>query len=206
MAHDDSLEPVAPPNEVEASFFAKYEDLIGAWAYANRLIEDAKERISREQAEIAQHEDFQRHLRANAHKLQDAALLLGFDLFKRHEEVRQAKLREEVGPQQASPAIAQAPQPPAEEFSIKDYVLGEAAMAYPQPVRASEIRDKVLAMGRDIHPKTIGMSLYRWSQKGFLRREGKADWFFVEPEARPGLLEQIKKRQAGVAVALKLAS
>lgn len=62
--------------------------------------------------------------------------------------------------------------------SIKALVLEAVRMAYPNPVRAADVRRDLASRGHIIHEKTVGMTLYRWSQKGRVRREDR-DWYFI---------------------------
>lgn len=67
---------------------------------------------------------------------------------------------------------------------VKVLVLDAAEQAYPRPVQAGNIRHELVGRGYAIHEKTVGMTLYRWSLAGCVRREGR-DWYFVPPESRP---------------------
>ena len=80
---------------------------------------------------------------------------------------------------------------PGEE-TIRDLVLKLARDVAPSPVRAAEIRQQVQKMkGRHLHPKTIGMTLYRLSLEGHVRREGW-DWFYVEKGSGPVGIDQLQ--------------
>ncbi len=71
--------------------------------------------------------------------------------------------------------------------TIKDLVLEAAELAYPNPVEAAGIRRALAAAGHVIHEKTVGMTLYRLSVKGYVRRDGKQAWYFIPPDHRaPG--------------------
>ena len=84
-----------------------------------------------------------------------------------------------AAPQQAVPAPK-----PAATPKIKDFVLIEAKQAYPNPVRSADLRAHLMNIfGREVHEKTIGMTLYRLLKLGLIRREDR-DWFFVPPEER----------------------
>jgi len=77
-------------------------------------------------------------------------------------------------------------QPPKLEKSksVKEFVFEEAKQAYPNPVKASELRKKLEAERNEtVHDKTVGMTLYRLSQDRVLRRE-KHNWFYVPEENR----------------------
>jgi hypothetical protein len=76
------------------------------------------------------------------------------------------------------------PPRPKLEMSISEFILSEARMAYPNPVRASDLRRKLTDdFGMTVHEKTVGMSLYRLSQRNpaLMRRTGKLDWYYVVP-------------------------
>jgi hypothetical protein len=68
-------------------------------------------------------------------------------------------------------------------MTIKEYALTAAQQAYPNPIRATALRRKLEATGIGVHEKTIGMTLYRLSRDGVLRRNGW-DWFFVPEDQR----------------------
>ena len=62
---------------------------------------------------------------------------------------------------------------------FKDAVLRALRDAYPHPLKAAEIRSKAeTALSKSFHEKTAGMTLYRLSKDGHVRREGHR-WFFV---------------------------
>lgn len=64
--------------------------------------------------------------------------------------------------------------------SIKELVLIEAQKAYPNPIRAANVRQTLEAIREEkLHEKTIGMTLYRLLKEGKLRREGW-DWYFLK--------------------------
>ena len=87
-------------------------------------------------------------------------------------------------------AIAELPRPAAEEAdtkrqTVKDFILERARLAYPKAVRASDLRRAYEEVtGRAVHDKTFGMSLYRLSLDGAMKREGPADWYYVTDESR----------------------
>jgi hypothetical protein len=63
--------------------------------------------------------------------------------------------------------------------TIKELVLDAVRRAYPAPIRAVDIQRKLTGAGH-IYPKTVGMNLFRWSQVGRARCEGR-QWFLVPP-------------------------
>lgn len=67
-----------------------------------------------------------------------------------------------------------------ERKTIKIRIIEEAKKAYPNPVLARDLKalfeeERGVALGS----KTVGMSLYRLSTEGKMRREGVKDWYFV---------------------------
>jgi hypothetical protein len=79
--------------------------------------------------------------------------------------------------------------PTQSEQSVRDIVLGLLQAAGPVGARAAELRKLVEAeLGRKLHYKTIGMTLYRLSERGWARRSGLT-WFYVPEGAekeKPG--------------------
>jgi hypothetical protein len=68
---------------------------------------------------------------------------------------------------------------PTADVSVREVVIAELLAAGPKGARAALIRQKVeAATGRKLHYKTIGMTLYRLSEKGLVRRNGLT-WFGV---------------------------
>jgi hypothetical protein len=66
--------------------------------------------------------------------------------------------------------------------SIREAVLDLAKAAFPQAVFAAELRKALEKQrGGTLHDKTIGMTLYRLSKDGLMRREGQKNWFYVPP-------------------------
>jgi hypothetical protein len=138
----------------------------------------------------------QNHLTKLSEAAQDChstARLFGFDLVAAaaataHHEAQQTPQVEMPPP---APAVTQRPR------KIKDYVLEAAKQAYPNPVRATLLRKHLEEQGVTVHEKTMGMTLYRLSTQGLIKREGR-DWFFVpnphaeqdeeNPGNEPGLL------------------
>lgn len=79
-------------------------------------------------------------------------------------------------------ASPQAALPNAAGKSIREAILNYARAAYPKPVHATALRVELEKARGVLHEKTIGMSLYRLSKEGLVRREGRKDWFYVPPE------------------------
>ncbi len=68
--------------------------------------------------------------------------------------------------------------------SIKDFVLAALSQAGEEGAKAAAIREKFeAASGASIHEKTIGMTLWRLSREGLVRRDGHT-WFSVSPPAK----------------------
>jgi hypothetical protein len=109
----------------------------------------------RAQENICKLQAHQRELMAEINDCSAAARLFGLDL--------------------ARPAI---PRAGPNDQSVKAMVLQAAEDAHPQPVQASEVRRQLARQGYVIHEKTVGMTLYRWSLAGRVRRDG-LDWYFV---------------------------
>ena len=62
---------------------------------------------------------------------------------------------------------------------FKDLALDLLKEAYPLPMRANDVKEAIeKKLGRTFHSKTPGMSLYRLSKEGLVRRQGW-DWFFI---------------------------
>jgi hypothetical protein len=75
---------------------------------------------------------------------------------------------------------------PTENHSIKDLVLSRLALGAVAGVRASEIRNFVQqSIGKIIHEKTVGMTLYRLQKEGLVRRDGHI-WFLAETRVEAG--------------------
>jgi hypothetical protein len=71
------------------------------------------------------------------------------------------------------------------QVGFKELAIEFVAAVFPQPARAAQVRDYVeRKLKRSFHEKTAGMTLYRLSQEGIVRREGKGDWYFVPPDRR----------------------
>jgi hypothetical protein len=67
------------------------------------------------------------------------------------------------------------------ETTIREAVLEQLKMAGEKGAKASSIRRVIESMiGRQLHYKTVGMTLYRLSERGLVRREGY--FWFITPE------------------------
>lgn len=106
-------------------------------------------------------------------KIQDcvaAGRLFGFDVF------------EEFSRNQTSPKLIQPPNTAlmaSIDKSVKNTIIDIIKRASPQPVRAKDIQSEIETIrGEPLHYKTVGMTLYRLSKDGIVRRDGW-DWFYV---------------------------
>jgi len=163
------------PNAALRAIYEKCEAILGQWS-------DSQQRmvaLQQEQALISQ---------AYA-DCQAAARLFGVNL----EEGYPKYLEEKAA---ASPTlfftghapnitVSDTPLPLRAKIStIREFILEEAQRAHPNPVTARELREKLAQSGVETHPKTIGMSLFRLSKERMMRREGKANWYFVPEDQR----------------------
>ncbi len=65
---------------------------------------------------------------------------------------------------------------------VKEIVLRALEDSYPLPMRAADVKVAIeKEIGRTVHDKTPGMTLYRLSKDKLVHREGR-DWFFVPQE------------------------
>ncbi len=73
------------------------------------------------------------------------------------------------------------PSKPAPQF--KDVALDILREAYPRTCKAADIQEQAEErVGREFHPKTAGMTLYRLSLEGLVERVGRAEWQYVPQE------------------------
>lgn len=82
------------------------------------------------------------------------------------------------------------PQPEAHALpptaSVRDLVLERLKAAGKTGAQASAMRENIEALrGTKLHDKTIGMTLYRLSIDGLVRRAGRT-WFFASEAKNPG--------------------
>lgn len=74
------------------------------------------------------------------------------------------------------------PKPPHDDgqVPVKDIVLRALARQHPLPLRAKALRAIIEAeLGRAVHYKTPGMTLYRLAENRLVRREG-LDWYATD--------------------------
>lgn len=77
------------------------------------------------------------------------------------------------------PGLTSGKAPIPRQRLFKDVALEKLKEAYPKPLKAAQLKEAVeRQLGRTVHPKTPGMSLYRLAQDKLVRREGHK-WYFV---------------------------
>jgi hypothetical protein len=160
-------------DDVRAAILAVYRQLC------------ADHEMARQNVEVVQ--AHQRTLKAKINDCFAAARLFEFDLVAEFQgaangDPRQSTLRASAP---IAPTLFPVPPAPATKplASIKTLVLEFTERAYPHPTRAADIRHNLELMGYPVHEKTVGMTLYRWSLDGCVRRNGW-DWFFIPFEQR----------------------
>lgn len=128
----------------------------------------------------------QQYLMTQVQDCYAAARLFNFDVVAAMAAISAQEAAQSPG---AAPAIPmeQPPQPPPpahERPTIKAFVMKAAESAYPEPVRARDLRTQYMEQFKtELHEKTVGMTLYRQLGKGLLRRKG-FDWYFVPENER----------------------
>lgn len=167
----DSLPLPAPPltEDQKAALrlmLAQYWPLYEEYRSNYRGIEEAQKYIAKTEARQAD-------IQSEVQQMQRVGLRMGVDMYAAAEAVA----GDDDNQSEAQSQVA--PQSPRQELSVKHFVLAEAQDAWPKPVRATALNLKLRQMGHDVHPKSVGMSLYRWLKKGLVRREG-LDWYYVE--------------------------
>jgi hypothetical protein len=158
----------------------KLTELTGQWNSAAAEISQREKQIEGLQGEIVAWQNWKEVLETQAKVCWDFAALHGFDLNSEYAKA-QAAADEDV--QEMIQAVVS---PPKLDRSIRDFVLEEAKAAYPDPVHATILRQKLRGdYGMNVHEKTIGMTLYRLSQQAVPRveRRGRLDWYFVPDPA-----------------------
>jgi|GEM_PF-5840945 len=116
----------------------------------------AEEKEARERKEEAH---------GKAKSLIDAAALLGFVIegFEEAEAEAKAEQKKSDG-----------------GITAREIIMDALKKVFPKPLRAAELRQIIeQRIGRPIHTKTPGMTLYRLGEEGLVRREGHS-WFAVE--------------------------
>lgn len=84
---------------------------------------------------------------------------------------------------------------------VREVALQYLKSKAPSGVKAREIKDFIEKLrGESLHEKTVGMTLYRLSEEGRTRREGRT-WFFVSEETKnpgastPGLINRVTQKE-----------
>jgi len=144
---------------------AKRADALKRLSSAERAEQRAKER--REEAE--------RELR----ELDIGARAFGIDLLLKGDDGGVVVI------QTKQPEVGSGTEPPAAEGqSARQIILMALERAYPNGLRASELRKVVeRELGREVHYKTPGMTLYRLQEQEIVRRDGY-DWSLAEAPPR----------------------
>lgn len=69
-----------------------------------------------------------------------------------------------------------------ESVSARDVVLAALREVYPSALRSDDVRRLIEShLGRPVHYKTPGMTLYRLSQEGLVQRHGRS-WYALMPK------------------------
>jgi hypothetical protein len=88
-----------------------------------------------------------------------------------------------IQPPAVAPKPAPAPTGRQGGLQFKDVALKYLRDAYPKAVTAASLQAFCQdVLGREFHPKTSGMTLYRFSQAGLAERIGKSDWKYIPQE------------------------
>lgn len=143
----------------------------------------------RNEAEIARLRKRQEDLHAEAGKCYSVASLFNFDLTV--ELATGGSLQKEMFQTQL-PREAKIPVLTGHK-RIRDILYELLQAAYPHSMRAKALQSELEKRGLTPHEKTVGMTLYRMSKPtdGSVRREGKADWYFVPEDQR----QQVPERE-----------
>lgn len=130
-------------------------------------------------AEITRLQTAQLAVSQRAQDFIGAARVFGFDLISEYNEYA-ARIANATAAQYVVQPV-QTPIAAPRNRTVRDIVLEAAERAYPNPIRATSVRQHLEAQGILVHGKTVGMTLYRLSQEHppLVRRAGKADWYFI---------------------------
>jgi hypothetical protein len=157
--------------QVIADLCRRYAELIRAWHAAEEKITAAKKE--------------QDDLQPLARDIEAAARVFGFDLNDEYSRwVSNAATNTIVADTPPTPIMKT-----TRELTVKDIVLQAIKDAYPKSVRAAQLRKLLEQRGVSVHSKTVGMTLYRLSRDGDVKRIGKADWFFIPEDEREDLAD-----------------
>jgi hypothetical protein len=102
-----------------------------------------------------------------------------------NEEVRRATAINSDDHQQPQLSLTPASGRPDEQPSarVQDLILERLGVVFPAGSKAAPIREYVeKRLGRSVHSKTVGMTLYRLLNKQLVSRKGHT-WFFVPQDA-----------------------
>jgi len=155
----------------------KYLEILVEYGSGERMAAQGTAMLEEGQArQKAAHEQFA--------QLLGMATLFSFDLQSEFNEEmhRQAQFQDVQPPPANLEMMPAAIDPP--KRTVKDHVADAAQRAYPNPVRASALRQQLASLGITVHEKTVGMTLYRLLKEGVVTRVGR-DWFFVPNGKRP---------------------
>lgn len=132
-----------------------------------RVRDEAKQQMLDAQAGFDQAEDCRRGWYHEIHKLQSVGEQFGYD-FLGHLQNPNGEYQGTISREASED----------EDFSIKDFILDQVRDAFPNSLKAADIKAKLKERGIKFHSKTVGMTLYRWSTEGRVRRDGHK-WFYV---------------------------
>ena len=110
--------------------------------------------------------------------------VLGYDTARREDWSRlwaehRAAAERLIGVPAVSARVAADAPPPPHVPKVKDLVLARLEAAGETGTRSGPIHDWIVQRHRmTLHPKTVGMTLYRLARAGRARRAGQT-WFFV---------------------------
>ncbi len=155
--------------------------LVARWNAAEDQLTEAK-------ATIASATSAQDGVRSDYGELRTAAKVFGIDLDAVINDRFLAATQQKSEQRKQMDLLAEAgtSKPPSRPAStIREEVLAIAIGTHPNPVRATPLRKQLEKTRGPLHEKTVGMTLYRLSQEGLMRRLGR-DWFFVPPSGGAG--------------------
>lgn len=152
------------PNPTKDAVVQKYKTIATEYVENSHKIQQLQERQS--------------VLEAMAQDCHATGRLFGFD-------VAAEAAAYQSGPAHSAPPALEKPRLAlAKGKTIRELVIEQAREAHPAPVRANALKKTLEDLrGEELHDKTVGMTLYRLSKDGIMRREGW-DWYFVPTEER----------------------
>lgn len=171
---------------VKDAIFEKVVEVIREWTTLQTAIDEAQaviDKSKRRQEELARVQD----------DCFAASRLFNFDLGAGYAEWREQR----IASQAALGRVASPSSPPGPRRPVREVILEAAEKAYPNPVRASDLRKLLADQGLLVHEKTVGMTLYRLSRSGqMLRRKGTIDWYFKPREETQNSATQEEELEA----------